>query len=125
MAPGPGRDRRRDRYKQFYHESYAGWGGTYVEDPSSLDSMWLIFEAMVTRAHSSCAKRSASSASLAACAALGFRRDGGAFLRETFLRGLGISTGGGCTFFFLRNGSFLFGGGGGFEMDRGSPINLA
>ena len=66
MAPGPGRDCRRDRYKQFYHESYAGWGGTYVEDPSSLLSMWLIFEAIVTKAHSSCANRSASSASLAA-----------------------------------------------------------
>ena len=101
-------------------------GGLYVLLPSSLDSMWLILEAIVTKAHSSCASRSASSASLAACAALGFRREGGAFLRETFLRGaFGISTGGGCTFFFLRNGSFLFGGGGGFEMDRGSPMNLA
>ena len=109
-----------------HHESYAGWGGTYVDDPSSLDSMWLIFEAIVTSAHSSCAKRSASSASLAAWAALGFRREGGAFRLETFLdRGLGISTGGGWTFFFLRNGSFLFGGGGGFDMDRGSPMNLA
>ena len=39
-----------------------------------------------------------SSASLAAWAALGFRRGGGAFRRETFLRGaLGISTGGGGT----------------------------
>ena len=88
--------------------------------------MWLIFEAMVTSAHSSCASKSASSASLAAWAALGFRRDGGAFRRETFLRGaLGISTGGGGTFFFLLKGSFRFGGGGGFEMDRGSPMNLA
>ena len=111
---------------EFYHESYAGLGGTYVEDPSSLDSMWLILEAMVTSAHSSCANKSASSASLAACAALGFRREGGAFLRETFLRGaLGISTGGGGTFFFLRKGSLRFGGGGGFDMDRGSPIKRA
>ena len=100
--------------------------GAYVEDPSSLDSMWLILEAMVTRAHSSCASRSASSASLAAWAADGFRRDGGAFRRETFLRGaFGISTGGGGAFFFLRNGSFRFGGGGGLDIDRGSPINLA
>ena len=120
------RDCRRDRYKQFYHESYAGLGGTYVEDPSSFDSMWLILLAIVTRAHSSCANRSASSASLAAWAALGFRREGGAFLRETFLRGaLGISTGGGGTFFFLRNGSFRFGGGGGFAILRGSPMNRA
>ena len=103
-----------------------GIGEDYVELPSSLDSMWLIFEAMVTKAHSSCASRSASSASLAAWAADGFRLDGGAFLRETFLRGaLGISTGGGGTFFFLLKGSFRFGGGGGFDMDRGSPINLA
>ena len=88
--------------------------------------MWEILDAMVTRALSSWASRSASSASLAAWAADGFRREGGAFRRETFLRGaLGISTGGGGTFFLRRNGSFRFGGGGGFEMDRGSPINLA
>ena len=103
-----------------------GIGEDYVELPSSLLSMWLILDAMVTRAHSSCANKSASSASLAACAALGFRREGGAFLRETFRRGaLGISTGGGGTFFFRRKGSFRFGGGGGFEIDRGSPMNLA
>ena len=103
-----------------------GIGEDYVELPSSLLSMWLIFEAMVTSAHSSCASKSASSASLAAWAALGFRREGGAFLRETFRRGaLGISTGGGGTFFFRRKGSFRFGGGGGFEIDRGSPMNLA
>ena len=88
--------------------------------------MWLIFEAIVTKAHSSCASRSASSASLAAWAADGFRREGGAFRRETFLRGaLGISTGGGGTFFFLRKGSFRFGGGGGFDIDRGSPMKRA
>ena len=103
-----------------------GIGEDYVELPSSFDSMWLILDAMVTKAHSSCASRSASSASLAAWAADGFRREGGAFRLETFRRGaLGISTGGGGTFFFRRKGSFLFGGGGGFEMDRGSPINLA
>ena len=100
-------------------------GGLYVLLPSSLLSMWLILDAMVTRAHSSCASRSASSASLAAWAADGFRRDGGAFRLETFLLGFGISTGGGWTFFFRRKGSLRFGGGGGFEMDRGSPINLA
>ena len=100
-------------------------GGLYVLLPSSFDSMWLILDAIVTKAHSSCANRSASSASLAAWAADGFRRDGGAFRLETFLLGLGISTGGGCTFFFLRKGSFLLGGGGGFEIDRGSPMNLA
>ena len=87
--------------------------------------MWLILDAIVTKAHSSCASRSASSASLAAWAADGFRRDGGAFRLETFLLGLGISTGGGCTFFFRRKGSLRFGGGGGFEIDLGSPINLA
>ena len=88
--------------------------------------MWLILDAMVTKAHSSCANRSASSASLAAWAADGFRREGGAFRLETFLRGaFGISTGGGCTFFFRRKGSLRFGGGGGFEILRGSPINLA
>ena len=87
--------------------------------------MWLILEAMVTKAHSSCANRSASSASLAAWAADGFRREGGAFRRETFLLGLGISTGGGCTFFFRRKGSLRFGGGGGLLIDRGSPMNLA
>ena len=100
--------------------------GAYVEDPSSLDSMWLILDAIVTKAHSSCASRSASSASLAAWAADGFRRDGGAFRLETFLdRGFGISTGGGCTFFFRRNGSLRFGGGGGFAMLRGSPMKRA
>ena len=87
--------------------------------------MWLILEAIVTNAHSSCASRSASSASLAAWAADGFRRDGGAFRLETFLLGFGISTGGGGAFFLRRNGSFLFGGGGGLEIDRGSPMNLA
>ena len=85
-----------------------------------------ILDAIVTRAHSSCASRSASSASLAAWAADGFRLEGGAFRLETFLRGaFGISTGGGWTFFFRLNGSLRFGGGGGFDMDRGSPINLA
>ena len=103
-----------------------GIGEDYVELPSSFDSMWLILDAMVTKAHSSCASRSASSASLAAWAADGFRLDGGAFRLETFLRGaLGISTGGGCTFFLRRKGSFRFGGGGGFDMDRGSPMKRA
>ena len=87
--------------------------------------MWLILEAIVTKAHSSCANRSASSASLAAWAADGFRRDGGAFRLETFLLGLGISTGGGWTFFFLRNGSLRFGGRGGFAILRGSPMKRA
>ena len=59
-------------------------GEDYVEDPSSFDSMCEILDAIVTRAHSSCANKSASSASLAAWAADGFRRDGGAFRRETF-----------------------------------------
>ena len=103
-----------------------GIGEDYVELPSSFDSMWLILDAMVTKAHSSCASRSASSASLAAWAADGFRREGGAFRRETFLRGaFGISTGGGGTFFFLLKGSLRFGGGGGLLIDRGSPMNLA
>ena len=53
-----------------------GIGEDYVELPSSFDSMWLILDAMVTKAHSSCASRSASSASLAAWAADGFRREG-------------------------------------------------
>ena len=133
-----GSDCRRDRCKQslrphpgmvrtFYHESYArgDWGARfYVLLPSSFDSMWLILLAIVTRAHSNCASRSASSASLAAWAAGGFRLEGGAF-RRGFLLGFGISTGGGCTFFFRRKGSLRFGGGGGFEIDRGSPINRA
>ena len=95
-----------DRTRGWYARSIMSLtrlGGTrgYVEDPSSFDSMWLILEAMVTRAHSNCARRSASSASLAAWAADGFRLDGGAFLRGVFLRGaFGISTGGGGTFFF-------------------------
>ena len=118
-----------DRTRGWYARSIMSLtrlGGTrvYVELPSSLDSMWLILDAMVTKAHSNCASRSASSASLAAWAADGFRLDGGAF-RRGFLLGLGISTGGGWTFFFLRKGSFLLGGGGGFEILRGSPINRA
>ena len=92
-----------------------GIGEDYVELPSSFDSMWLILDAMVTKAHSSCASRSASSASLAAWAADGFRLEGGAFLRGVFLLGFGISTGGGWTFFFRRKGSLRFGGGGGIN----------